>query len=318
MARALQQAALAAAGDAKVLITGESGVGKDLVAREIQANSYRASRAFVTINCAGLVETLLESELFGHTKGSFTGAFRDYPGRLQLANHGTLFLDEVGDMSLRMQALLLRFLETGEVQRVGAAEPVGKVDVRVISATNRPLTELVASGAFREDLLYRLRVIHIEVPPLRERKEDIRELVVLTASHVPRRLTFSEGALRAFENYRWPGNVRELQNAVEQAIWMSGTSEKVEVHHLPPAIQCVDRVVPLRERRREATDDLYEALVENSYNFWEHICPLFLARDLTRHDVRRLVRRGLQATGDRKSTRLNSSHIQKSRMPSSA
>ena len=171
-----------ATGDAKVLITGESGVGKDLIAREIHGRSSRASRSFIAVNCAGLTETLLESELFGHVKGSFTGAYRDKPGKLQLAHRGTLFLDEVGEMSLRMQALLLRFLENGEIQAVGADHIKSTVDVRVVAATNRNLGDMVANGQFREDLLYRLRVIHIHVPPLRERKEDVRVLVQHLAS----------------------------------------------------------------------------------------------------------------------------------------
>ena len=173
----LSLVARVATGDAKVLITGESGVGKDLIAREIHGRSARASRSFIAVNCAGLTETLLESELFGHVKGSFTGAYRDKPGKLQLAHRGTLFLDEVGEMSLRMQALLLRFLENGEIQAVGADHIKSTVDVRVVAATNRNLGDMVANGQFREDLLYRLRVIHIHVPPLRERKEDVRVLV---------------------------------------------------------------------------------------------------------------------------------------------
>jgi transcriptional regulator with PAS, ATPase and Fis domain len=142
-----------AAGDAKVLITGESGVGKDLLAREIHAKSPRATKPYVAVNCAGLTETLLESELFGHVKGSFTGAYRDKAGKLQLAHRGTLFLDEVGEMSLRMQALLLRFLENGEIQAVGADHARTTVDVRVVAATNRNLGEMVSAGQFREDLL---------------------------------------------------------------------------------------------------------------------------------------------------------------------
>src|SRR5438034_2503244 len=163
--------------DAKVLVTGESGVGKELVAREIHRRSLRASRPFVPVNCAGLPETLLESELFGHVKGSFTGAYRDKPGKLETAHEGTVFLDEVGEMSLRMQGLLLRFLETGELQKVGADQMGRAVNVRVIAATNRPLSGLIAQGLFREDLFYRLNVIHLIVPPLRERKEDIPAMV---------------------------------------------------------------------------------------------------------------------------------------------
>ncbi len=163
--------------DAKVLITGESGVGKELVARSVHAHSARAARPFVAVNCAGLPETLLESELFGHVKGSFTGAYRDKQGKLEMADGGTLFLDEVGEMTLRMQGLLLRFLETGELQKVGAERARAAVNIRVIAATNRNLRELIAQQAFREDLFYRLNVIHLLVPPLRERRTDIPDLV---------------------------------------------------------------------------------------------------------------------------------------------
>ena len=158
--------------DAKVLITGESGSGKEVVARAINDTSARA-KSFVAVNCAGIPETLLESELFGHVKGSFTGAYRDKPGKLEMADHGTIFLDEIGEMTLRMQGLLLRYLETGEIQKVGAERTVRATDVRVMAATNRNLRDLIAQGQFREDLFYRINVIHIEVPPLRERREDI-------------------------------------------------------------------------------------------------------------------------------------------------
>jgi transcriptional regulator with PAS, ATPase and Fis domain len=296
MTEILTLVARVATGDAKVLVTGESGVGKDLIAREIHARSPRAGRAYVAVNCAGLTETLLESELFGHVKGSFTGAYRDKPGKLQVAHRGTLFLDEVGEMSLRMQALLLRFLENGEIQAVGADHARTTVDVRVVAATNRNLGEMVSSGQFREDLLYRLRVIHIHVPPLRERREDIRALVAFLAERGPRTVEFSEEALRMLERYRWPGNIRELQNVVEQSLWMSNGAV-VEVDHLPPSIQAAaDTVLPIKERRRQVSDDLYQALVVGGYSFWEHIHPLFLARDITRHDMRELVRRGLSTT----------------------
>ncbi len=287
-----------ATGDAKVLITGESGVGKDLIAREIHGRSARASRSFIAVNCAGLTETLLESELFGHVRGSFTGAYRDKPGKLQMAHRGTLFLDEVGEMSLRMQALLLRFLENGEIQAVGADHVKSTVDVRVVAATNRNLGDMVASGAFREDLLYRLRVIHIHVPPLRERKEDVRVLVHhLANKDAARAVEFSEDAMRTLERYRWPGNVRELQNVVEQALWMSNGAA-VAVEHLPIAVQtAADQVLPpVKERRKQVADELYGALVNGGYNFWEHVHPLFLQRDVTRHDMRELVRRGLATT----------------------
>ena len=162
--------------DAKVLITGESGSGKEVVARAISEASTRA-KLFVPVNCAGIPETLLESELFGHVKGSFTGAYRDKPGKLEMADHGTIFLDEIGEMTLRMQGLLLRYLETGEIQKVGAERTVRATDVRVMAATNRNLRELIQQGQFREDLFYRINVIHIEVPPLRERREDIPQLI---------------------------------------------------------------------------------------------------------------------------------------------
>ena len=162
--------------DAKVLITGESGSGKEVVARAINDASARA-KSFVAVNCAGIPETLLESELFGHVKGSFTGAYRDKPGKLEMADHGTIFLDEIGEMTLRMQGLLLRYLETGEIQKVGAERSIRATDVRVMAATNRSLRDLIQQGQFREDLFYRINVIHIEVPALRERREDIPLLV---------------------------------------------------------------------------------------------------------------------------------------------
>jgi transcriptional regulator with PAS, ATPase and Fis domain len=291
----LRLAHRAAVGDAKVLITGESGVGKDLIAREIHTYSTRANGPFVAVNCAGLTETLLESELFGHVKGSFTGAYRDKLGKLELANGGTLFLDEVGEMSLRMQALLLRFLEQGELQRVGAHDRGRIVDVRVVAATNRNLAERVAAGEFREDLLYRLRVIHIHVPPLRERRRDIQPLVEHFATARRRVARFTPEALAVLERYRWPGNVRELQNIVEQSIWHA-TSDEIAVEDLPATVRVCDTLVQTRERRRQIGDDLYDALVDGGYSFWIHVHPLFLSRDITRHDIRELVRRGLRTT----------------------
>jgi transcriptional regulator with GAF, ATPase, and Fis domain len=172
-----EEIAQVANSDAKVLITGESGVGKELVARAIQSQGPRAARPFVVVNCAALPETLLESEFFGHVKGSFTGAYRDKPGKLEIADTGTVFLDEIGEMTLRMQSLMLRFLETGELQKVGAERSERVVNVRVIGATNRDLRKLITEGLFREDLFYRLNVITLLVPPLRERKEDVPILI---------------------------------------------------------------------------------------------------------------------------------------------
>jgi transcriptional regulator with PAS, ATPase and Fis domain len=289
----IKLATLASRSDAKVLVTGESGVGKDLIAQHIHAHSSRTRGQFVAVNCAGLTETLPESELFGHVRGSFTGAYRDKPGKLQLADRGTLFLDEVGEMSLRMQALLLRFLENGEIQAVGSDKLHTTVDVRVVAATNRNLAELVGQGQFREDLLYRLRVIHFHVPPLRERQEDIRPLADHFLARSKSAVKLSDEAWQALERYRWPGNVRELQNVMEQVMWLANGDQPVGVDELPQSIQAGQVLLPARERRRQISDDLYQAILGGGYSFWEHIHPLFLTRDITRHDLRELVRRGL-------------------------
>src|SRR4029453_6809451 len=167
----------AAATDPKVLVLGETGSGKEVVARLIHEHSTRAARGFVAVNCSGIPETLLESELFGHTRGSFTGAYRDKPGLVRQADRGTLFLDELGEMSLRMQAVLLRFAETGEIQAVGSDQPGGRAEVRLITPTTRDLRAQIEAGAFREDLYYRLNVIQIQVPPLRERGNDVMLLL---------------------------------------------------------------------------------------------------------------------------------------------
>ncbi|HOG27846.1 MAG TPA: sigma-54 dependent transcriptional regulator [Vicinamibacterales bacterium] len=286
-----------AAGDAKVLITGESGVGKDLVARLIHFHSSRAAQPYIAVNCAGVPETLLESQIFGHVKGAFTDAYRDKAGILQQAHNGTVFLDEVAEMSLRMQAMLLRFLENGEIQPVGSDLVKTQVDVRVIAATNKDLATAVAAGHFREDLMYRLDVVHIRVPALRERPEDIRALVEHQLARAERRITLTDEAIRALERYRWPGNVRELQNVIERLIWMSAT-DTVGIEDLPVRLLPgrTERVFPARERRRQRADELFKALTDGSFSFWDHIHPLFLDRDLTRHDLRELVRRGLAAT----------------------
>jgi two-component system nitrogen regulation response regulator NtrX len=207
---------------ARVLITGENGTGKELVARAIHALSPRAMRAFVEVNCAAIPGELIESELFGHVKGSFTGAFADRAGKFELADGGTLFLDEIGDMSLAAQAKVLRALEDGVVSRVGSEQGVA-VDVRVIAATNKDLVGEIAAGRFREDLLYRLNVVPIEVPPLRVRRGDIPQLI----EHFTRQLTqpaglqprtFDQEALARLAAYDWPGNIRELRNAVERLL----------------------------------------------------------------------------------------------------
>ena len=292
----LEQADRAAETDAKVLLTGESGVGKDIIAQFIHDHSNRRNCRYVAVNCAGLTESLLESELFGHTKGSFTGAYRDAPGKLQLAHGGTLFLDEVGEMSLRMQALLLRFLENGEIQKVGSDRTQCTVDVRVIAATNRNLAERIGTGHFREDLLYRLRVIHLQVPPLRQRREDIRPLATHFLAHAPRPVLLAPEAWVALERYGWPGNVRELQNVIEQIIWLSAPDRPVEVAQLPEVLRAGPPLERARERRRQLADELYQAIVGGGYSFWDDIHPLFLDRDITRHDIRELVSRGLRVS----------------------
>src|SRR3954466_15536712 len=211
----------AARSDAKVLITGESGVGKEIVARLIHERSARNRGPLVTINCAGFPDSLLESELFGHVKGSFTDAHRDKRGWLEAAHGGTIFMDEVGEMSLRMQALLLRFLETGEIQRVGSERQLAPLNVRGIPAPHRRLVNHIADKTFREDLYYRLNVVHIEVPPLRERREDVSILLnyflnMFSQTHQVPVPEVSAEALVALTSYQWPGNVRELRNVAER------------------------------------------------------------------------------------------------------
>jgi two-component system nitrogen regulation response regulator NtrX len=209
--------------EARVLVTGESGTGKELVAGAVHAASRRAGRPFVTVNCAAIPRDLVESEMFGHERGSFTGATERRVGRFELAHGGTLFLDEIGDLSGEAQAKLLRTLETGELQRIGAEGTV-RVDVRIVSATNRRLDEEVANGDFREDLFFRLNVFPIHLPPLRERLEDLPELVTHLAHRVrPRQAaTFTPAAIEALAAYSWPGNIRELANLVERLSILSG------------------------------------------------------------------------------------------------
>ena len=209
--------------EARVLVTGESGTGKELVAAAIHRSSRRAGRALVTVNCAAIPRDLVESEMFGHERGAFTGATERRLGRFELAHGGSLFLDEIGDLSTEAQAKLLRTLETGELQRIGAETTV-RADVRIVSATNRRLEDEVAAGAFREDLFFRLNVFPIHLPPLRERLEDLPALVTHLAERVrPRQAAaFTPDALAALASYGWPGNVRELANLIERLSILSG------------------------------------------------------------------------------------------------
>ena len=236
----LEAVTRAAPTNATVLLLGESGVGKELVARTIHRNSPRSGQRFVQVNCAAIPEELIESELFGHEKGSFTGATEKQVGKFEQADRGTIFLDEVGDMSQKTQAKVLRVLQEQEVERLGSARTI-KVDVRVIAATNKNLEEAITRGEFREDLFFRLNVIPIVVPPLRERREDIPRLVQHFAKRTaeehnlkPKR--FDPTAMDALQRYRWRGNIRELRNTVERLLIMV-PSESVRVEDLPAEIR---------------------------------------------------------------------------------
>lgn len=233
---------------ATILILGETGTGKELVARAIHFNSVRSEKPFLPVNCAALAETLLESELFGYVKGAFTGAVRDKQGVFEVAHGGTVFLDEIGDISPRLQQILLRVLENGEIQPVGSTTR-RKVDVRVVAATNKELEDMVKQGTFRADLYYRLNVISLELPPLRMRKEDIATL----AGHFLRKYAtenektindMSRDALRLLERYHWPGNVRELENVVERATLLE-TSREITPESLPENIRNAPQAPPV-------------------------------------------------------------------------
>jgi transcriptional regulator with PAS, ATPase and Fis domain len=295
-----EEVARAARSDAKVLITGESGAGKEVTARLIHQQSARRQGPFVAINCAGVPETLLESELFGHTRGSFTGAYRDRPGMLEAAHRGSIFLDEVGEMSLRMQGLLLRFLESGEIQRIGGQLAGAPVDGRVIAATNRSLARDLAAKTFREDLYYRLNVIHIAVPPLRERREDIPALFesflqAFSQRYGLERPTLSAEGLQALVAHPWPGNVRELRNVAERlaVCGHAGAISPADLA-LQPAAQGADE--PPSPRARAASDALYERMVRGGESFWGVVYDPFMLRDLTRQELRQIVRKGLEQT----------------------
>jgi transcriptional regulator with GAF, ATPase, and Fis domain len=231
MQRTFAAIQMVAARDTTVLITGESGTGKDLVAQEIHLLSTRKKQPLVVVNCAAIPETLLEAELFGYTKGSFTGAVQSRIGRIHAAHGGTLFLDEIGDMPLSLQSKILRFLEQGEVQRLGGNDNL-KVDVRVIAATNADLLKLVSERRFREDLYYRLAVFPIHLPPLRDRIGDLEELAVASVAKYDPRLSLSREALQVLERHRWRGNVRELRNAIERATILAGSGRDIKAEHI--------------------------------------------------------------------------------------
>lgn len=291
----------AARSDAKVLITGESGTGKEVMARLIHERSRRRTAPLTTINCAGIPDSLLESELFGYRRGSFTGAVRDRRGVLEKAHGGTLFMDEVGEMSLRMQGLLLRFVETGEIQPLGSEAAERSVDVRLIAATNRRLEQDVSAQTFRLDLYYRLKVIHVHIPPLRERPDDIVPLfehfmnAYCERYRVARREISAE-ARQCLRTSTWPGNIRQLKNVAERLVVCSEEGP-ITVDELP-----LDIHDPASANEEEAAspsaqparvDALFDRMISGGESFWLAVYNPFMLRDLTRDDVRLIVRRGL-------------------------
>jgi DNA-binding NtrC family response regulator len=319
MATLRAQIGAAARTSAKVLILGETGVGKEIAARQLHDQSIYRMKPFVAVNCSGVPETLLESELFGHTRGSFTGAYRDKPGFIRQASGGTLFLDELGEMSLRMQGVLLRFTETGEVQPVGADTPTQHVKVRLITATNRDLREQIAAGTFREDLFYRLNVIQLHVPPLRERRDDVPlllqhylERAAATFSVAVPELTAD--AMQLLIAYGWPGNIRELRNVAERLalrdarrpiaaddlpMELRGTSAPqvaTAAEPMPaPASKSQDSPASLHPPTSRAADELWHRMA-NGEDFWTVVHKAYKARELARQDLASLIDRGLQET----------------------
>jgi two-component system, NtrC family, nitrogen regulation response regulator NtrX len=297
-----QQIALAAPTNGRVLIYGESGTGKELVAHALHAASLRSREPFVEVNCAAIPEELIESELFGHVKGSFTGASEDKVGKFQKADNGTLFLDEVGDMSLRTQAKVLRVLEEQRFERVGSNHPTA-VNVRVIAATNKKLEEQIAKSLFREDLFYRLNVIPFTVPALRERIEDVpilarHFLAEFAAAYGRKPKDISDAALAVLARYNWPGNVRELRNLIER-LMITCPHSRIEPLHLPPELF---RGLPAISSRPNAT--LHEArsayerefilrkLSENQWNMTRTAIALGLERS---HLYRKMKSLGISA-----------------------
>ncbi len=235
--------------DAPVFISGESGTGKELIARAIHSRGIRCRGRFVAVNCGAIPEQLLESELFGYARGAFTGALRDKVGLIEEADAGTFFLDEVGDLSLQLQAKLLRLLQEKEIRRIGENR-VRSVDTRFISATNKDIEKEVESGRFREDLDYRLRIITIEIPPLRERKDDLIVLMEYFIEKYSReirgqRISFSSRVQELFLNYQWPGNIRELQNEIQRCIILSGEERVVREEHVSTKINPRPEPIPV-------------------------------------------------------------------------
>jgi DNA-binding NtrC family response regulator len=264
----------------------------------VHSVSARRARPFVPLNCAGIPESLLESSLFGHMRGSFTDAVRDRVGLLETAHHGTAFLDEIGEMSTRMQGLLLRFLETGEIQRIGSDRLDARVNVRIIAATHRDLLARTRTNEFRLDLFYRLNVVHLRTPALRDRREDIPELLDRFLNDYARRYglpkaSLTSDALKALVAHEWPGNVRELRNV----------AERIAVTRFPGAVRPQELPLDLSSAApraaapaRKQADELFERIAGSDESFWSAVFDPFMAHDLTRDDVRAVVRRGLVET----------------------
>jgi len=282
MQQVIEVIKVVARSNATVLITGETGTGKELVAQAIHSQSHRRGKPFVAISCAALPESLLESELFGHEKGSFTGAYAQKKGKFEVANRGTLFLDEIGEMSANIQVHLLRVLEEKEFTRVGGNEPI-KVDVRVISATNRDMKQAIASGRFREDLYYRLNVVNIELPPLRERREDIPLLVQhflkkFAVENQKEIAGFSPEATDFLLRYNWPGNVRELENTIERAVILA-QNPLIEVADLPQQnLVPAHPISPESSLKQVEKNHILNVLIETGGNYTEAARILGISR----------------------------------------
>jgi len=291
--------------DSSVLITGESGTGKELVARAIHQNSKRSGKPFIAVNCAALTETILESELFGHEKGAFTGALTQHKGRLEIADEGTLFLDEIGELSAPLQVKLLRVLQEREFERVGGTRTI-KVDIRLLAATNRNLEDLITQGLFRQDLFYRLNVLQLEMPPLRQRQEDIpllaKYFAVKYGEKCNRKIEgISLEAQKRLLSYDWPGNVRELENALERAVVL-GTTELILLEDLPEAIlETETRTMPAPTKYHEAVAEtkkqlILQAMDQTKGNYTDAakllgLHPNYLHRLITNLNLRELLKR---------------------------
>jgi DNA-binding NtrC family response regulator len=289
-----RDASLIAPSDTRVLITGESGTGKEVLADVIHAWSARASGPLVKVNCAAIPETLLESELFGHERGAFTGAHAQRIGRFEEANNGTIFLDEIAEMSPKLQAKLLRVTQDGRFQRVGSNREI-HTNARILAATNRNLEQEVKSGRFREDLFYRLNVVELNVPPLRERREDILPLAAqFIAEFAKGRARFSESVAACLQNYAWPGNVRELRNAMERAVLLS-RSELILPEHLPSRVRSAGEqpaAVPAEQLEEIEREAILQALRKHNFNRTETARALGISRRALLYKLQRFQKLG--------------------------